>query len=268
MRKSPERWTAPNLLPQAGGVRRLSSSSRVRLALIAGVALPFAVAAALVPFRSSFPNAGEALVLVVAIVAVAANGHRAAGMVAAASAAIWFDFFLTRPYERFSITRRADIEITLLLLLVGAAVTELAVRGRRHRELAATDAAYLTSIGAVTDLVASNASPRVVIDQVTIRLTTLLGLNSCRFEQSAFGGLPRLESDGRLHIGQDLWDVDRYGMPKSGVELLANCNRIAYGRFLLQANPASAPPLAALQVAVILANQVGVALANEARIAR
>ena len=126
----------------------------------------------------------------------------------------------------------------------------------------------LTAIGAVTDLVASNAGARVVIDQVTIRLTTLLGLTGCRFEQSAFGGLPRLESDGRLHIGEDVWDVDRYGMPKAGVELLANCNRIAYGRFVLQAHPATAPPLVARQVAVILANQVGVALANDARIPR
>ena len=57
-------------------------------------------------------------------------------------------------------------------------------------------------------------------------------------------------------------------MPKCGVELLANCNRIAYGRFVLQTHPASAPPVAARQVAVILANQVGVALANQARIAR
>lgn len=236
--------------------------------MIAGIALPLAVAAALVPFRSSFPNAGAALVLVVAIVAVAANGHRAAGMVASASAAIWFDFFLTKPYERFTITRRADIEITVLLLLVGAAVTELAVRGRRHRVLAATDAAYLTAIGAVTDLVASNADARVVIDQVTTRLTSLLGLSGCRFEQSAFGGLPRLESDGRLHVDHDYWDVDRYGMPKAGVELLANCNRVAYGRFVLEAPPGVVPPLAARQVAVILANQVGVALANEAPIAR
>ena len=40
------------------------------------------------------------------VVAVAAAGHRAAGVLAAVSAAVWFDFFLTVPYERFTITGR------------------------------------------------------------------------------------------------------------------------------------------------------------------
>jgi hypothetical protein len=46
---------------------------------------------------------------------------------AALSAAVWFDCVLTRPYERFIIARRADIEATVLLLVIGMAVTELAV---------------------------------------------------------------------------------------------------------------------------------------------
>jgi hypothetical protein len=46
---------------------------------------------------------------------------------AALSAAVWFGYVLTRPYERFIITRRADIEATVLLLVIGMAVTELAV---------------------------------------------------------------------------------------------------------------------------------------------
>src|SRR2546430_13456825 len=49
------------------------------------------------------------------------------------TAAAWFDFFLTRPYERFAITRRADIETTILLLVIGVAVTEIAVwRSEEH----------------------------------------------------------------------------------------------------------------------------------------
>ena len=36
-----------------------------------------------------------------------------AGVVAALSGGVWFDFFLTQPYERFSITRRTDIETTV-----------------------------------------------------------------------------------------------------------------------------------------------------------
>jgi hypothetical protein len=47
-----------------------------------------------------------ALLLVVAVVAVAVAGNRIAGALAAVSAAAWFDFFYTLPYEDFS--RSAD----------------------------------------------------------------------------------------------------------------------------------------------------------------
>ena len=241
-------------------------SHRDRIAVVAALALPLGVAAALVPFRGSFANTDAALVLVVVIVAVAANGHRLAGMLAAVSAAVWFDFFLTRPYERFTITHRADLETTLLLLVVGAAVTELAVQGRRQRRIAVVDAAYLAAIGETTDLVASGAAPRLVIDRVTAHLTALLGLRVCRFERFSFGGMPRLEEDGRLHIDDGYWDLDAYGMPGIGAEILATCRGATYGRFVLDPVPGTLAPLAARQVAVILVNQVGSALANQVRV--
>ena len=61
--------------------------------------------------------------MLVVVVAVAASGYRLAGYLAAVSTAAWFDFFLTQPYERFSITHRTDaIETTVLLLVIGANV--------------------------------------------------------------------------------------------------------------------------------------------------
>jgi hypothetical protein len=56
-----------------------------RAAAAAGLLAPPAVAAVLVPCRASFAGAGVALVLLV-VVAVAASGHRLAGLLAAASA--------------------------------------------------------------------------------------------------------------------------------------------------------------------------------------
>ena len=79
--------------------------------------------------RASFANTDAALVLVAVVVAVAADGALAAGYLAAASSAVCFDFFLTQPYERFTISRRSDIETTVLLLVICVAVTELAVWG-------------------------------------------------------------------------------------------------------------------------------------------
>lgn len=57
----------------------------------------------------------DRLAMVLVVVAVAANGYRLAGYLAAVSTAAWFDFFLTRPCEQFNITRRNDIETTVLL---------------------------------------------------------------------------------------------------------------------------------------------------------
>ena len=240
-------------------------SYRDRAALVCSVVVPPGIAAVLVPFRQNLPNAVAALILVVVIVAVAANGNRVAGIVAAASSAVWFDFFLTRPYERLTITTRADVETTVLLLLVGAAVTELAVRGRRQRILALTEGAYLAAIRSTTDLVSSDAGPSAVIEEVTAQLTILLGLRGCRFQQAPSDDLPRLTADGRLAFDDGFWDMDQFGMPDVGAEILATCNGGVYGRFVLDTVPGSVAPLAARQVAVILANQAALAVANPIR---
>ncbi len=243
----------------------MSSPVRVWLgksAIAAAFCLPLGVAGVLVPFRSSFPNTDAALILVAVIVGVAAFGHRAAGLIAAASAALWFDFFLTTPYERLTITHRNDIETTVLLLVVGAAVTEIAVSARRHRTTALTDEAYLDAIRTTTDLVSANESPQLITEHVKARLTSLLGLRECRFERARFGGMPRLESDGALVWGEHVWDVEQDEMPRHPVELLCMSNGRAYGRFVLDAAPGASPPLAARQVAGILAGQVGLALSG------
>ena len=139
---------------------------RDRLAGLAGVAAPLALAAVLVPFRASFPNTNAALAMLVVVVAVAANGDRLAGALAAVSTAVWFDFFLTRPYERFTITRRTDIETTVLLLVIGVAVTEIAVWGRRHYAIASRRAGYLDGINNAARAVAAGGSAPALIDQV------------------------------------------------------------------------------------------------------
>ena len=132
-------------------------SRRDAVAVLAGLAAPLALAALLIPFRGSFPNTEAALALILVVVAVAANGYRLAGIMAAVSAAVWFDFFLTHPYERFTITRREDIETTLLLLVIGVAVTEIAVWGRRQHAVASRRAGYLEGINAAAQAAAAGS---------------------------------------------------------------------------------------------------------------
>ena len=217
---------------------------------------PVVVAVAVVPFRDTLPSTVAVLILVTVVVAVAASGHRAAGWLASVSAAVWFDYFLTRPYEHFAIAHRADIETTLLLLVVGTAVTELAVRGRRHRQVAETDAAYLDAIRTTTDLVVSGALPQRVAHVVRDQLMQLLNPVECRFERGRFGGLPVLGPDGRIHAGPATATVRVIGAASvRPVELRAG----NYGRFVLTLDTLAPYDVLAGQVAAILSNQVGAA---------
>jgi K+-sensing histidine kinase KdpD len=94
---------------------------RHRLAvLLVSFLAPLLACALLALVRSAIDNTNAALILVLLIVAAASTGLRLAGLVAAASSAAWFDFFLTAPYGSFKINDRADIETTVLLILVAS----------------------------------------------------------------------------------------------------------------------------------------------------
>jgi K+-sensing histidine kinase KdpD len=239
--------------------------NRDRLAMLAGLAAPLALAAILAPFRTSFPNTDAALALILVVVAVAANGDRRAGVLAAVSAAAWFDFFLTRPYERFAITSRTDIETTILLLGIGVAVTELAVWGRREHAAASRRAGYLDGINTAAQAVAAGGSPSVLIEQVTGQLTRLLTLRSCRFEYGVAGiGQPaRLRHDGTVAARHRVWAVEAVGFPPDmDVELLVESGGVFRGRLLMTPDQGARPTLEQRLLAVALADQVGAALAT------
>jgi hypothetical protein len=253
---------APEIPPQDAAGDDRWRPSREALAVAAGLAAPLALTAILVPFRSSFANTDAALALIVIVVAVAAAGSRLAGYLAAASAAVWFDFFLTRPYEQFSISRATDIETTVLLLVIGIAVTEIAVWGRRQRATASRRSGYLAGINAAARAAAAGDSPPSLISQVCGTLTTLLGLRSCQFQYGVAGlGRPgRLERTGAVTVDANSWDVQANGMP-SGTELLVESGGRLQGRFLMLADPSARPTAEQLLVAAAFADQVGAALA-------
>lgn len=221
--------------------------------------------AVLVPLRTSIANTDVALVLVATILAVATTGDRLAGAIASLSAGAWFDFFFTKPYDRFTITRHTDIETTVLLLVIGIAVTELAVRARRQHETATRRAGYLAGIHDAAMAAAIGDSPGHVVKQVTQELTRVLSLQDCRFQPGRAGvGHPaRLHHDGRITMGQVAWDADVQGLPDHvETELLVETNGILRGRFLMTPAPDSHPSLERRLVSVALADQVGAALAG------
>ena len=236
--------------------------TRDRAAIAAAVAAPLAAAAVLLPFRASWSNTNVALLLVVAVVAVAAIGNRVAGAVAAIGAAVWFDFFFTLPYERFTIRSSADVTTFVLLLVVGVIVSQLAAYARRLKVVAITDAGYLEQIHQTASLAQSARFPEAVVDHVRQQLAGLLDLQACRFEYgNLLGHPPRLEPDGTVLTGHGRWDVEKAGLPGEEIELRTFGNGQYYGRFMLTPKPGSRPSLQARLVAVALADQAGRALA-------
>jgi K+-sensing histidine kinase KdpD len=231
--------------------------TRDRAAIACALAAPLAAALVLLPFRASWPNTNVALLLVVVVVAVAALGNRVAGALAAVGAAVWFDFFFTVPYERFTIRSASDVTTFVLLLVVGMAVSQLAAYARRLKVVAITDAGYLAQLQETAALAQSARSPQLVAEHVREQLTGLLRLDRACFE---FGSLrshpPRLDKDGTVMAGHGRWDVEQAGLPEE-VELRVSANGQYYGRFLLRPRPGSRPSRQARLVAVSPADQVG-----------
>jgi hypothetical protein len=214
-----------------------------------------------VPFRASFANTAAALVLVAVVVAVATMGNRTAGFLAAASAALWFDFFLTRPYERFAITHRPDIETAVSLFVVGIVVTELAARNRHNHEVASEESDHVGLIYGLSELAASGSPAHEVIERARSELIELLHLRDCRFQF----GLPegpvlRMERDGQVILGGGVWDVHRMGLPGPELVLVTQNRGQTLGHFMLKPTPGFPVSLQRRVVAVAIADQVGAAL--------
>jgi Domain of unknown function (DUF4118) len=154
---------------------------------------PLALSGLLVAFRGDVFPTNAALVLVLPVLAAAIVGGRWGGAVSAVVAALCFDFFFTRPYYSFTISRRDDVETTIVLLAVGLVVGELVVRARRSQRLAAASGRQVDQIRRVAELAAGGGSSSRLIDVVERELVDLLGARGARFERPPFDTvLPRL----------------------------------------------------------------------------
>jgi hypothetical protein len=240
---------------------------RTQLAFMVALFAPLVLSAALVPARGSFTNTAAALVLVALIVGVAVIGSRFTGVIASLSAALWFDFFLTRPYERFTISHRPDVETTISLLVVGVVVTELAARSRHHNRVASEQSEYVAIIHDLAEMVAGTAAIDEVMATASGALIRLLHLRACRYEASSTATPRRAEigPDGEVvHVGLR-WPVDQNGIPGPEAELPVRWRGKVLGQFVLTPTPGWPVSLERRVVANAIADQVGGALINQPR---
>jgi len=237
--------------------------TRDKAAVVAAVLGPLALAALLLPWRHSWSNTNVALLLVVAVVAISCLGNRFAGALAAVSAAVWFDFFFTVPYDRLTIGRSADVTTFVLLLVVGVAVSQIAAWARRLSAVTVADAGYFSRIVGSAALTQQAGTPYDVVEHIRRQLIEVLELQDCRFEYGKLlGQPPRLEHDGSVRTRYGYHPVDVSGLPADDIELRTFSNGQYVGRFILTPNPGARPSQRARLVAVALADLAGHAVGD------
>jgi K+-sensing histidine kinase KdpD len=230
----------------------------------AAILAPFLTAAVLSTVRDSVTAATSVLVLVVWVVGAAATGDRPAAVLAAVSTGAWFDFFLTEPYRRFTIADADDIETTILLVVIGLAVSELALWGRRQQAQAARRSGYLDGVlGAARAVAEGNLPPATVLDVVARQISDVLGADGCRYVEGPVrdARIAVLDHDGGLTRNGQAVDVDRVGLPTDEyVAVLVGRGSGVVGHFLLTATSHPAyPTREQRRIAVLMADQVAVA---------
>ena len=236
----------------------------------AAVVTPLAVAAVLAPLRDAVTAATDVLVLVAVVVIFSATGLRAAGLAAALSAAVWFDFFLTEPYLSFAINDANDLEAAVLLLVIGGIVTETALWGQRQEAALSRETGYVDGVLATAESVAvSEHSREEVARMISQRICEVLDLDTCSFEPggTADSLAPTLHHDGSVTRGGGTVDVAREGLPVDSVVVLpVRTGGQVRGRFLLTAaSHVARPTVQQRRVAVLLADQLAGALSEPAR---
>jgi K+-sensing histidine kinase KdpD len=241
---------------------------RTQLAIAAAFLGPLALALLVVPFRATFASTAAALLFVAVIVAVAVTGDRLAGVLASLSSALWFDFFLTEPYQRLAISHRPDIETTVSILLVGVVVTELAARSRHHHESSSQEASYVSMMHDLTELAASSAPESVIVDRASESLVELLSLRSCHFVAGTLDTpLARIRSDGNMVHAGIPWPVQQLGIPGPEAEIEVQWQGQVLGHFVLTPTRGQPVELERRLVAASVVDIVGAALSDRKRAA-
>jgi hypothetical protein len=229
--------------------------------VVAAAALPAILCGVLAGFRGSITTTTAVLVLVLAVVAAASTGLRLAGVVAALSSGLWFDLLLTEPYGRLAIDDPNDVEAAILLVLIGTAVTEVALWGHRQQARAARRSGYLDGVLTTAEIVALREDdPKELLDHVAEQLRELLGVARVRFVPAPVHDprIPVLGHHGLVTRSGRPVDVDRDGLPTDiETALVVRRSGQVVGHFLLTAaGEIARPSLEQRKVAVLLADQL------------
>jgi hypothetical protein len=155
------------------------------------------------------------LVLVLAVALVAAAGRPPAGLLAALTTALAYDYFWTVPYYSLRIFRGDDILTVVLLVLVGGAIEQLSWWAGRQHAAAARRLTYLNALRSAAEPAVTGGPAGLDVVAETIR--GLLDADLCRVVLDQSLPPTRLHSDGRVTRDGRGLDVDFQGLPTDDV---------------------------------------------------
>lgn len=226
---------------------------------VLAILIPLIAAGVLHSILSIVPTTSAAIVLVLFVVASAATGDRLAGVLAAASSALGFDYFLTQPYLQLRIDSSEDIELALLLLIVGLAVSELASWGVRQGAAATEQASFVQGALKAADLAAGSTSHLDGLERMAESIKGVLGVDQVTYEYGEHDGAAAvIQRDGLVRYRGKSIDVTLTGLPNdpgsyTAIPVVQRGAQVGYFRIIPGAN--ARPGRDALRVGVLLAGE-------------
>lgn len=192
------------------------------------VVLPVATAALLIPVRDTIATSTAGLVLVLPVVLVATTGSTTAAALSAATAALAFDVFLTRPYYSFTIDAAADIESALVLGLIALVVATIVTREIEARTRSASRRRELDAIDATTYAVAHADLDRLV-EVVTGTVRDLLKAHTCHWSPGFHGTIGPVLDRNATFVG-----AEGPTLPAAGLEIPVVYRHEELGRLIVR----------------------------------
>lgn len=229
--------------------------------------VPLGAAALLMPLRSHTQPSNLALVMVLVVAATVVPGYKLAALAAGVSAGIWFDFFLTRPYESFTIHTSSDVQTTVLMAVVAVAVGTIAARRRQAREAARRSGDEVIGLYVSAQMLSAGTRAATMVDAIAGQLRDVLFLTGCHFDAERPSLTePLIDRGGELDWAGHNWSLNLHGWPAAPVSLPVYSNGHEIGRFVLERPEGSADLTQdRLLTAVALSDLAGAALGPEPR---
>jgi hypothetical protein len=214
------------------GERAQVSRRRLAGAYVLALTLPAVTAAALIPFRADHGRA-MAIILVVPVVLVATLGATGPAVVAALSAGLAYDVFLTEPYNRFVIDDPDDITAAIILVLVGLVVGVLNSRLVRTSARDAARRVELDHLLTFAQTTTTHPDETRLVADACAHISAVLDLEDCRWRGGYHGRAGAvLLPDGNVIGDLGGLEPDRARLPRD-LELPARAGDTELGRFIL-----------------------------------